>query len=194
VFRLRAASRARLDHILARADSSELTYAEVGSTRDMDLPEGYRHDRAALRIGNAEHFDRAREGLVRWQPHVGAGAAVYPDDAPSENRTVLVTITLGPFRAIAPCRVVYVIDEPDRFGLAYGTLPGHPERGEESFVIERHGDDVVFRITAFSRPADFLTRLGAPLARRVQVRFTDGYLHALERYVSFGGPDQEPSA
>ena len=27
----------------------------------------------------------------------------------------------------APCRVVYVIDEPDVRGFAYGTLPGHPE-------------------------------------------------------------------
>ena len=34
----------------------------------------------------------------------------------------------------APCRVVYVIDEPDIRGFAYGTLPGHPESGEERFV------------------------------------------------------------
>jgi len=26
-------------------------------------------------------------------------------------------------------RIVYVIDEPRRFSFAYGTLPGHAERG-----------------------------------------------------------------
>ncbi|SIP67631.1 hypothetical protein BN9982_740001 [Mycobacterium tuberculosis] len=31
----------------------------------------------------------------------------------------------------APCRVVYVIDEPDVRGFGYGTLPGHPVSGEE---------------------------------------------------------------
>jgi uncharacterized protein (UPF0548 family) len=36
---------------------------------------------------------------------------------------------LGPIRV--PCRVVYVLDEPERRGFAYGTLPGHPESGEE---------------------------------------------------------------
>ena len=36
-----------------------------------------------------------------------------------------VIVHLGPVRA--PCRVVYVVDEPDRRGFAYGTLPGHPE-------------------------------------------------------------------
>jgi uncharacterized protein (UPF0548 family) len=53
----------------------------------------------------------------------------------------------------APCRVVYVIDEPDIRGFAYGTPPGHPESGEERFAVAgfehlrgvRGGD-------AFSRP------------------------------------------
>jgi hypothetical protein len=37
-----------------------------------------------------------------------------------------------------------------RLGLAYGTLPGHPERGEESFVIELLDDGQVrVHIVAF---------------------------------------------
>ena len=44
-----------------------------------------------------------------------------------------VIVHLGPVRA--PCRVVYVVDEPDRRGFAYGTLPGHAESGEERFVV-----------------------------------------------------------
>lgn len=55
------------------------------------------------------------------------------------------------------CRIVYVVDESgpiSRFGLAYGTLPGHVERGEERFMIEwNRGDNSVwYDILAFSRP------------------------------------------
>jgi uncharacterized protein (UPF0548 family) len=45
------------------------------------------------------------------------------------------------------CRVVYVLDDirpVHRVGFAYGTLPGHAERGEERFSIEWHSDDTVF--------------------------------------------------
>jgi uncharacterized protein (UPF0548 family) len=77
-----------------------------------------------------------------------------------------------------------VVDDRDRFGFGYGTLPGHPECGEESFVVERNSDATVFRITAFSRPADIVARVGAPVARRLQVRFTGRYLQALVRYVA----------
>ncbi len=54
----------------------------------------------------------------------------------------------------APVRVVYVIDEPARRGFAYGTLEGHPESGEEAFVVDRTEDGSVWiTITAFSRPS-----------------------------------------
>lgn len=101
--------------------------------------------------------------------------------------TVLVLLASGPLQIIAPCRIVYVIDEPERFGLAYGTLPGHPECGEEAFVLGREATGTVFYITAFSRPAVLLTRVGAPIARRLQLRFTDRYLEALARYVAEEG-------
>ena len=84
--------------------------------------------------------------------------------------------------AIATCRVVGVVDEPDRWGFAYGTLPAHPESGEELFVVERRpedGDAVVFRITVFWRPHELLTRLGAPVARILQRRATLAYLDAM---------------
>jgi hypothetical protein len=41
----------------------------------------------------------------------------------------------------------------------------------------------VFRIRAFSAPAQFLVRLDGPVSRKVQLRVTDQYLRALARYV-----------
>jgi uncharacterized protein (UPF0548 family) len=80
------------------------------------------------------------------------------------------------------CRVIYVVDEARRYGFAYGTLPGHPECGEEAFVVEHRPDDeVVFAISAFSRPADWLVRIGGPFVRRLQARATSSYLNAIGR-------------
>ena len=74
------------------------------------------------------------------------------------------------------CRIVYLIDDTGpvtRFGFAYGTLPGHAERGEERFLIEWDQSDgsVWYDILAFSRPRHVLARLGYPLTRRLQKQF-----------------------
>jgi uncharacterized protein (UPF0548 family) len=71
------------------------------------------------------------------------------------------------------CRVVYVVDEPARFGFAYGTLRGHLLHGEERFLVEHNlaDDTVCFDILAFSRPARLLARLGYPIVRWFQKRF-----------------------
>lgn len=45
---------------------------------------------------------------------------------------------------VTPVLVVYVIDEPDRIGFAYGTTGHGPEVGEESFILERRDDDGVW--------------------------------------------------
>ncbi len=78
-----------------------------------------------------------------------------------------VSVGLGPFTV--PCEVVYVIDEPMRAGFGYGTLPGHQEKGEEAFLVERDLEDQVwFTVVAFSRPAKWPTIVAGPLAVLVQ--------------------------
>ncbi len=69
-----------------------------------------------------------------------------------EGAELTVRAWIGPVRMTAPTRVVYVVDEPDRRGFAYGTLPGHPESGEELFLVERVGDETWAEVRAFSRP------------------------------------------
>ncbi len=76
------------------------------------------------------------------------------------------------------------MDETDRQGFAYGTLPGHPETGEERFLVARMPDDGVhFSIDAFSRPATLLARIGGPLSTHVQQLITDRYVAALRTVV-----------
>ena len=56
-------------------------------------------------------------------------------------------------------RIVYVMEEEAsplrRYGFAFGTLPGHVERGEERFTVEWHRaeDSVSYEVFAFARPA-----------------------------------------
>ena len=88
-----------------------------------------------------------------------------------------------------PCRVVWA-DLGDagstEAAFAYGTLDGHAESGEERFAIalDPATEQVRYEILAFSRPALALTRLGYPLARRVQRRFATASAEALVRAVA----------
>lgn len=111
------------------------------------------------------------------------GEQVYlPDGSPilRPGDSAWLGIRVPPLWFRFPARVVYVVDEPARRGFAYGTLPGHAERGEEAFLVER-GDDgsVSLVIRAFSRPASFGWWLVAPALRIVQAVFTARYLRAL---------------
>ena len=87
-------------------------------------------------------------------------------------------------RPAASCRVVYCTDEAMSFGFAYGTLPGHPERGEESFHVRLDDQGVVsFHVVAFSRPGDLATKLAGPIATSVQSMATRRYIEGIKRYV-----------
>ena len=174
-----------LEAYLTSMLDASLSYAEVGATLG-DRPTGYRHDDDSLTLGVGDPvFDRAVLGLREWQAHRGAGVRVAPIDAPLEiGTTVALALPLLGISTLAACRVVAVVDEPARFGFAYGALEGHPERGEESFIVDRDGDTITFRISAFSRPADPLTRIGAPVARAIQRRVTRSYLVALHAFVN----------
>lgn len=179
-----------LESIRRRAVASAPTYPEVGATAGGHLPPGYRHDRVAVVLGEgAEVWERACQALREWQPHRAAGMTVTPPEAPLERgTTVVTTIRLGPLLAVAPCRLVDVVDDAGRFGFSYGTLPGHPEQGEEAFVVtlDRAGT-VRFEIVAFSRPRLLLARLGGPLARAVQRRATRRYVEGVRRAVAGAG-------
>ena len=176
-----------LSRLLAEASRQEVTYAEVGATREPQLPAGYHHDRSSVVLGNGEAaFQLGREALVSWQAHHRIGARLTPTAPAMEAGTVLVaTVRIGPVWVATPCKIVYVADDEDCYGFAYGTLPGHPERGEESFRISRGArGEIRFDVAAFSRPADLLTRLGGPVARVLQKRVTKGYLEGVRRYVT----------
>ncbi len=155
-----------------------LTYSEVGATAGR-LPDGYHHVRKSAVIGKGRpRFEDAAAKVMRWGMLRGAGIRVEPTaEVAAVGAEVLVGF--GPLRA--PCRVVHVIDEHDRRGFAYGTLPGHPESGEELFAV-RHDPvtgEVHAEVVAFSRHGTWWSRLGSPLTSLAQRVITSRYLTAL---------------
>ena len=165
----------------ARLRGAQFTYIEVGLTAGV-LPPTYRHLHRTTLIGTGpEVFAEAASRLLRWQLHLRAGLRVSPSSVTAEPGTVmLLGLGAGPIQITAPCRVVYVVNSPGRQGFAYGTLPGHPERGEQAFIIERHHDGAVsFTITAFSRPATRLARAAGPVGLAIQRHIIRRFLLAL---------------
>ncbi|WP_405619336.1 DUF1990 family protein [Streptomyces sp. NBC_00076] len=158
------------------------TYDDVGATREAGFcPPGFHPMHVRSRIGEGkEVFRRASEALLTWEMHraLGVGVDVSADRAAPD---VDVTVTLGGVIK-APCRVVWTLEEPRRVGWAYGTLAGHPECGEESFVVDRTGDGTVWlTISAFSRAAKWYSRAGGPATRGLQQAYARRCGAALRR-------------
>ena len=154
------------------------TYPEVGATAGPP-PQGYHHLHASAVIGHGRtRFEEATAEVMRWGMLRGAGLHV---DATTDVAVVgsEVIVGLGPLRA--PCRVVYVVTEPNRRGFAYGTLPGHAETGEELFAVRYDpiGEAVHAEVSAFSRHGTWWSRLAGPITSLAQRLISKRYLRAL---------------
>lgn len=163
---------------LSDLSSLSLTYSDVGATAGA-LPAGYLHTRESAPIGSGRaRFEEAGAAVLAWGMQRGAGFKVQSSTPTAEVGTdVIVTLGVLP----APCRVIYVLDDPDRRGFAYGTLAGHPESGEELFSVryDPQSDTVYAEVLAFSRAATWLSKLGGPVTRVIQRWATQRYLKAL---------------
>lgn len=150
------------------------TYADVGATRDEREPAGFNHDHNRQHLGTgAEAFARACDAIRAWRMFPAPLAWIEPLPIPIEvDQLAGIVIRAVGLWWLNAARIVYVIDEPRRFGFAYGTLPGHVEAGEERFLVEHLPDDSVwYDLRAFSRPRAVLVQAGKPLARVLQRRF-----------------------
>jgi uncharacterized protein (UPF0548 family) len=176
----------KLPDLIARYAGAPFTYAEVGATLDGAMPPGYHHLLREAPLGTGrDAFMRASNALMRWDMHRGSHLRVAGLGPAAQGETVLLGLAALGVALVVPCRVVYVIDEPSRQGFGYGTLPGHPEQGEESFVVSLAPDDRVgLTITAFSRPGHPLIRAAGPVGRAVQSRMTTSYQRALQRVLA----------
>jgi uncharacterized protein (UPF0548 family) len=159
----------------------DLTYAEVGATRHRPLPPGYRHLHYETDLGRVD-FDAAAEALLSFAAFRAAGERIEASTPRAAvGGLVISRIGFGPLRLRVPCRLVWVERTADRAGFAYGTLPGHPARGEESFVVTRDEGGVSFAVTSFSVPAHWAMAALGPVAPLLQAAYARRRARALRK-------------
>lgn len=157
------------------------TYPDAG-VAPADPPPGYRRLAVRAVIGSGRPtFTEAADRMLSWQMHERSGLEIVAsDEVVRPGAVVVVVMRLGPLRVTAPCRVIESFRDGARAGFTYGTLPGHPVSGQESFLVEHHDDDTVTAsVTSLSRPARWFTRLGGPLSGIAQASAARRYARAL---------------
>jgi uncharacterized protein (UPF0548 family) len=182
-------SDAELERFLARARESHYTYSELGATSGL-IPPLYTtdHNRVLLGKGEADWY-RAVTALRAWKMFDLGWMRLYP--ASTEIRAgenVALVARWFSLYFVNACRIVDTLHEHvpiRRYGFAYGTLEDHAESGEERFTLEWHreNDEVWYDLLAFSRPNQFLARVGYPFARQLQKRFAADSKAAMVRAV-----------
>jgi uncharacterized protein (UPF0548 family) len=170
-----------LDRLLADCRDDRLTYEPIGGSLGGATPAGFTRRAWSTTLVSNDALARAAAALASWAMHEHLSFTVRCDGPIAVGTNVAITAPLPVGYADVTCRIVAVVDEPDRSGFAYGTLSVHPEQGEEAFVVSRIGTTVRFDITAVSRHRHPLARLAAPLADRLQASAAKRYLHAMER-------------
>jgi uncharacterized protein (UPF0548 family) len=168
----------RIQRFIDSQRQAPFNYAEVGASLG-PLPSGYAANHGRIRLGQGEAvFEQAIEALRKWKMFDLGWARVCWPDAPIEvGTTVAVLARHFGFWSLHPARIVFIVDDDDgqvrRSGFAYGTVRGHGEQGEETFIIEwrRADDSVWYDLRSFSRPGELLTKLSNPIVRSLQRRF-----------------------
>lgn len=183
VFRLKKPGTEEIERFLASQAAAPFSYPHVGCTRG-ELPAGWAVDRYRTVLGPGRAaFERAKDLVRRWTMFQMSWIELYTPDAPIRAGTTvgILARSLGLW-AVNAARIVHVVDEPKCFGFAYGTLPGHVEKGEELFLVEHTPEDlVVYSILAVSKPRAPLARVAHPWVRREQRRFGRDSLAAMRR-------------
>ncbi len=147
------------------------------------------HNRVLLGSG-AKIFEQAKVALRSWEMFQLDWVELLWRETPIEvGSTVGIMVQQLGIWSLNACRIIYILEEngsTERFGFGYGTLPDHGLCGEERFVVEwcRSNDTVWYDLLAFSRPHQWLTRLGYWYVRRLQKRFGAGSQRAMERAVT----------
>lgn len=191
MFLMRVPSGEDIRRFLDEERDLPFSYEEVGVTQEYatrdDAPPGYAADRYHILLGEGEEtFEKAKKALRSWSQFELEWVELLPRNAPIEpGITVAVIARHYGFLSLNSARIIHVIEDHgpvQRYGFAYGTLPGHAERGEERFTIEwdRETGAVFYSVLAFSRPAHPLARVGRPLARRLQKRFARDSVRAMD--------------
>jgi len=178
--------RAAIDRFIKTNCKSAFSYREIGRSLDSP-PSTYTVDTNRIVIGTgSSDFEKSKEAVRNWKMFDFPWIELCWPDKPIENeQTVAILVSHLGFYSLNAARIVYVIEEPNRFGFAYGTLADHGESGEERFTVEiDDAGDVWYDLLAFSKPNHMLAKIGFPVARGLQKQFAIDSMAAMKRAVA----------
>jgi len=184
MFSIRCPSLKQIEDFIKHSKNLALSYQPIGIAKGN--PPGFTADEASAVIGSGDDaFERAKTALTNWKHFDLGWVELFPRQASIEPGTVVAVLArhLGLW-SLNGCRVVYTIDDRGgaRFGFAYGTLTNHAECGEEIFEVSlNENGEVIYRISAVSRPRALLARVGYPVTRIFQARFRRDSIMAMKR-------------
>lgn len=186
MFLLQKPSELKIRSFISAQQKSRFSYEPVGITRGSE-PSDYNVDHNRVQLGSGPQcFSAACAAIKRWKMFDFDWVQLCFDDTPIEaGATVAIVVQHLGFWSLNACRIVYVIEEQERYGFAYGTLAEHAEIGEERFMVEwdRETDAVWYDLLAFSKPG-LMARFGYPIARMFQKRFATESKNAMKRAVN----------
>jgi uncharacterized protein (UPF0548 family) len=171
----------------ARQSKLAFTYQPVFCTQTKTRPSGFDADEQRVHVGEGKQaFERAKKAIRSWQMFPKPWTLIQPQTAPiAEGEQVAMFARYFGLWWRNACRIVYVIDEQNRYGFAYGTTPGHIEKGEELFLVEMDENERVwYTIKAYSRPRHIFAIIGYPLMRMLQARFRKDSAAAMQRLIN----------
>ncbi|MFC5864547.1 DUF1990 family protein [Acidicapsa dinghuensis] len=191
MFSLRRPTEAEVQEQLRRARGLPASYGldlrTEGGREQVICPRGFALDYHRSQIGQGQAaFTAAKEAFRRWLQFDLGWVRIANPQAPIEQGEVVAVEAHSLWLwSINISRILYVIDEEDRFGFGYGTTAMHVERGEERFLIEYYpiSGAVFYDLLAVSQPAHWLVRLGYFFTRSQQHRFARDSLQRMRRSI-----------
>src|SRR5262245_22922004 len=193
LFTLRRPSEDRIREFLRGQLDAPFSYGCPGMLSG-PVPAGFVADRNGTQVGSGlAAYQAACAALRRWEMFRLGWTTLWTDDSePRPGNVVGILVHRLGVWSLNASRVLRVFAEgaastARRFGLVYGTLPGHCECGEERFQVELRSDESVhFEILAYSRPCHPVTCGCRPIIRRFQKQFARGALDAMRGAVERG--------
>ena len=181
MIRFREPLTADIRDFLNNSALTAFSYLDLGCTRGRNVA-GYNTDRFRIELGAEEAtFEKAKRALRDWRGFSTDWVRIcWPYKKIVPGAVVAVLAHHYGFYSVNAARIVYVVDEPKRFGFALGSLSNHMVRGELLLVVYAEGEGRVFyELTFVSRPAHWLSWVFYPLGRQLQKAFARDSLHAL---------------
>ncbi len=128
-----------------------------------------------------DRFETAVVAVQAWAGHDAAGIVRRPatPSIETDSEIAMSIPAVGPFDVTATCRIVDVVNEIDRFGFTYATLPHHVVEGVETFLVCRDDERAWVEVTAHWRPQALAARIAPPITRLLQKRAISRYLDGI---------------